>query len=495
MLEAKGIYVHSFSHSQSNFPISLEIVRGDFGLKFERNSLVQGMMNNCWFRVKVEVCKTASGAIGLNFQHPTQPGKKPGGWMFTEKAAKAAPVEKPQQPMHKSVSSPSLMAQAQRQIPMSEVRRHTDSQSAWIVVHDVVYDCTPFLKDHPGGVDSILLTAGTDATEEFDGIHSEKAKVMLEKYKVGVLATETEAEASSLPTTLPTPESSLRGGNHFPGLVSIPEEPPHQPSPNGAHIVALNPRERKNFPLIEKETLSADVRKLRFALPSKDHVLGLPVGQHVLVASKVGEKLVMRAYTPTSSDKDVGYFDLLVKVYNKSDTYPMGGLLSQRLDSLQIGDTVGVKGPIGHIHYEGRSKITIDKAPKLVKRFAMIAGGTGITPMFQVIRAIVEDPEDSTEVSLIYTNRMEGDIMLKDQLDEWQDKHSNFKVWYTLSKKPRDGWAYSTGRISEQMMRDHLPAGGCAENFAALCGPPAMEAMCYGILEKMGYDKPNCFSF
>ena len=51
-----------------------------------------------------------------------------------------------------------------------------------------VYDATPFLKDHPGGADSILLVAGTDATEEFDAIHSTKAKAQLLQYALGRLA-------------------------------------------------------------------------------------------------------------------------------------------------------------------------------------------------------------------------------------------------------------------------------------------------------------------
>lgn len=50
-----------------------------------------------------------------------------------------------------------------------------------------VYDGTPFLKEHPGGADSILLVAGTDATEEFNAIHSEKAKKQLLQYAIGRL--------------------------------------------------------------------------------------------------------------------------------------------------------------------------------------------------------------------------------------------------------------------------------------------------------------------
>jgi nitrate reductase (NAD(P)H) len=51
-----------------------------------------------------------------------------------------------------------------------------------------VYDATSFLKEHPGGRDSILLVAGTDATEEFDAIHSEKAKKQLLSFAIGCLA-------------------------------------------------------------------------------------------------------------------------------------------------------------------------------------------------------------------------------------------------------------------------------------------------------------------
>lgn len=42
---------------------------------------------------------------------------------------------------------------------------------------------------------------------------------------------------------------------------------------------------------------------------------GLPVGKHVFLYASIGGETVMRAYTPTSQDKDVGHFDLVVKVY------------------------------------------------------------------------------------------------------------------------------------------------------------------------------------
>lgn len=53
--------------------------------------------------------------------------------------------------------------------------------------------------------------------------------------------------------------------------------------------------------------------RYRFALPS-GNFLGLPIGQHVSVSATIDGKLVQRSYTPTSSDKDLGFFELLIKV-------------------------------------------------------------------------------------------------------------------------------------------------------------------------------------
>lgn len=75
-----------------------------------------------------------------------------------------------------------------------------------------------------------------------------------------------------------------------------------------------NPEEKYSVPLIEREEISHDTRRFRFGLPSSEHILGLPVGQHIFLTAKVNNQLVIRAYTPVSSDDDKGYFDLVVKV-------------------------------------------------------------------------------------------------------------------------------------------------------------------------------------
>lgn len=69
---------------------------------------------------------------------------------------------------------------------------------------------------------------------------------------------------------------------------------------------ALHPDEWKEFKLVNIEQLSHDVKKFRFALPSNDHVLGLPIGQHIsLKYVDTDGNEVQRSYTPISSNGNV----------------------------------------------------------------------------------------------------------------------------------------------------------------------------------------------
>ena len=124
-----------------------------------------------------------------------------------------------------------------------------------------------------------------------------------------------------------------------------------------------------------------------------------------------------------------------------------------------------------------------------------VAGGTGITPMYQVIRAIMSDPEDATRVFLLYTNRNEQDIMLRKELDAWQASHKNLKVWHTLSGKAPNDWKYSRGRICEALVKEHIPEC-CDETVALLCGPQELiQSTCIPNLLKQKYDKSCCLEF
>jgi len=69
--------------------------------------------------------------------------------------------------------------------------------------------------------------------------------------------------------------------------------------------------------IVVKKYISHDVRLFRFAFPSDDQVLGFLVRKHTFLCTAIDDKLCMRVYTPMSSIDDVGYFDLVVKIYFK----------------------------------------------------------------------------------------------------------------------------------------------------------------------------------
>lgn len=117
--------------------------------------------------------------------------------------------------------------------------------------------------------------------------------------------------------------------------------------------------------------------------------------------------------------------------------------MSQHLEGLKIGDTIDVRGPSGRLNYLGNGKFSVKKLRKdppqilAVTHVGMIAGGTGITPMLQLVRHILKDPADKTKLALIFANQTEKDILVRKELEEVAKEHPDqFKLWYTLDKPP-----------------------------------------------------------
>jgi len=61
--------------------------------------------------------------------------------------------------------------------------------------------------------------------------------------------------------------------------------------------------------------------------------------------------------------------------------------MTQYLEKLNLGETLRMTGPHGRCTYEGFGRFYFkDRTTTLVrKKIGHIAGGTGITPLFQVI--------------------------------------------------------------------------------------------------------------
>ncbi|KAG6501975.1 hypothetical protein ZIOFF_041862 [Zingiber officinale] len=239
---------------------------------------------------------------------------------------------------------------------------------------------------------------------------------------------------------------------------------------------SLDPENFRDFKLVQKKQLSHNVAKFQFALPTPSSVLGLPIGQHISCRGKdnLGDE-VIKPYTPTTLDSDLGYFELVIKMYPQ-------GRMSHHFREMKVGDYMSVKGPKGRFKYQVGQ----------VRAFGMIAGGSGITPMFQVTRAILENPKDKTKVHLIYANVTYESLL--EELDSLARTYPDrFQIYYVLNQPP-DGWEGGVGFVSKDMIKTHCPAP--AHDIQVLrCGPPPMNKAMAAHLDDLGYTKEMQFQF
>ncbi|VDL94993.1 unnamed protein product, partial [Schistocephalus solidus] len=265
-------------------------------------------------------------------------------------------------------------------------------------------------------------------------------------------------------------------------------------------VTLLGPSVKISLRLVDKEKITHDSNLYTFALPSNDHILGLPNGSYVRLHARIDGENVVRPYTPISLHSDRGYVKFLIKTYRKNvhPNFPAGGKMTQALEALTNDSCVDVSGPCGNLVYNGDGCFEIKGSnPRKIhaKRISMICGGSGLTPMYQLIKAIIMSDTDTTKIALLYANKTEDDILLKDELDKLRDDNpEQFRVWYTVGSPPSN-WPYGVGYVDSRMMEEHIfPAG--PDSFALICGPPPMlQSACIPNLKAIGYTPDMYYAF
>lgn len=250
----------------------------------------------------------------------------------------------------------------------------------------------------------------------------------------------------------------------------------------------------KRFKLVERHELGPQVRLLVFEVPFGKR-LELPTGKHVQIAFYENGEQVLRSYTPTEASVP-GRFDLLMKVYPNGK---MGGYL----DRLKVGECALVRGPTGRVSYSP-GKFSVGQRVVRCAHILMLAGGTGITPMAQIVKEVLRNAgRDKTSLTLIFASSTPADVLLYHELAGFAEKHpKQLKLVLTVSQ-PTAEWAakaraggsphaYETGRISKEMLLKHSPQFVQQRPFpdwtvAGYCGPPAFEACAKALLESIGY--------
>eukprot|EP01084_Bolivina_argentea_P181482 313437_1 len=255
-------------------------------------------------------------------------------------------------------------------------------------------------------------------------------------------------------------------------------------------------KQYKPLKLIKKTSYNDNTIIFRFALPSKTSKMGLTIGSHVMLKyqNNNDEFGVARPYTPITNDFDdslPNYFELMIKIYSK-------GKMTQYLNKLKVGQTIQIRKYIGKLKYDFCGHFNIRNVGNFyVKKIGMIGGGSGITPLLQVIRYINHNKHD-IQVNLLFANRSIKDILLRNELEAIHNDNDNkINVFFTVSninKTERTEWNGNVGRIDIDMIRKYTFKPS-KDVMMLLCGPTVMTQAMEPYLTEIGHHTDRVFTF
>lgn len=171
--------------------------------------------------------------------------------------------------------------------------------------------------------------------------------------------------------------------------------------------------------------------------------------------------------------------------------YP-NGKQSTHLHSLTPGQTLMFAFPIKGPQYEPRVQ---------GEHITLIAGGAGITPIYNLAQGILSNSNASkTTMTLVFGINSEKDVLLKKEFESFEQQYpGRFKAVYTVSKPEEKIEAFRDGYVGKTLLDEVLPKGEKGRVY--VCGPPAMEKSLVGgfgqkgLLEEMGWKKQDILKF
>ncbi|HEX6337850.1 MAG TPA: 1,2-phenylacetyl-CoA epoxidase subunit PaaE [Jiangellaceae bacterium] len=230
----------------------------------------------------------------------------------------------------------------------------------------------------------------------------------------------------------------------------------------------------------EVERLTDDAVAVTFDVPDElaDDYRFAP-GQHVNVALPDGDG-TRRSYSICAAPSE-GRLRIAVK------RIPGGEFSAYALEGLEPGAELDVMTPAG--------RFTPVLDPVNAKHYVAIAAGSGITPVYSIIAAVLET-EPHSQVTLLYGNRSSRSVMFLEELADLKDRYlDRFRVVHVLSREAMDV-ELTSGRIDSdrlgRFLDSVLPPESVDDWF--LCGPYAMVSELRELLLERGADAAHVHS-
>jgi len=158
------------------------------------------------------------------------------------------------------------------------------------------------------------------------------------------------------------------------------------------------------------------------------------------------------------------------------------GKVTEALRRLEVGDSVGVRGPYGNSFpiedFYGRNLV-------------FVAGGIALPPLRTLIWNALDQRDRFGDITIIYGARTEADLVYKRELKEWQER-SDVRLVKTVD--PGGNSPEWDGRVGfvPTILEEAAPAA--ANTIALVCGPPIMIKFTLPVLEKLGFSDAQIYT-
>ncbi len=232
------------------------------------------------------------------------------------------------------------------------------------------------------------------------------------------------------------------------------------------------------FPLtindIRRET--ADCVSIAFAVPIEQRaIFAFLQGQYLTLRTMINGEDIRRSYSICSSPNDG---ELRVAIKQVED----GVFSTFANQTLKIGDIIDVMPPMG--------KFFTTLSPSQSKHYVGFASGSGITPIFSILKSVLQTEEDST-FTLFYGNKNAASVIFKEEIEGLKNKYmERLRVYYILSREFNDSPLFN-GRIdgekAVQFCKYFIEPSKIDECF--LCGPEEMIFSVKDTLAELGVAK------
>ena len=163
-------------------------------------------------------------------------------------------------------------------------------------------------------------------------------------------------------------------------------------------------------------------------------------------------------------------------------TFRQAGRVTNALSELNVGDTIGFRGPYGNIfpieEWEG-------------KNLVFVAGGIALPPLRSVIWNCLDLRDKYKNITIIYGAKTVADLVYKHELKEWDARDDVNLVTTVDPGGETSDWNGKVGFVPTVVEQ---AAPNSEDTIAIVCGPPIMIKFTLPVLEKLGFKQEKVYT-